>query len=266
MKKRVPNHGFNVVCGMAVLIIFSIALASCGSSKKTVADKYTVTDTRKKDKDKNDRKKHKTGAAASHQLADALLAEARSWIGTPYRYGGTTKNGADCSGFIMEVYRKVAGIKIPRSSRQQQNYCEAIDKEDLTVGDLIFFSSNASNGKIAHVGMYIGDGQMIHASSSRGVIKTDISQNYYVRHYRASGRIPLIAQLVPITRQPEKQLTRQPKPAAADTITITTTPATITPATPVTITDHPAATQSTTTTTTTTTNPAAVVKNAFNIK
>lgn len=212
------KKGFTVLCAC---LVACLVLDSCGSSKNTVSgsEALRVEKSKGKKSDSKKTKKPKAGRGASHALADALVDEARSWLGTPYRYGGKTKKGADCSGFIMEVYRNVAGISIPRNSAKQKEYCADIDKMDLTVGDLIFFSSKRSGGGIAHVGMYIGDGMMIHASSSRGVVESPIDQRYYVEHYKGSGRIPLIAELVPVKRSSkpsDKPVPDDPQYAAVD--------------------------------------------------
>lgn len=117
-----------------------------------------------------------------------LVKEAKKWLGTSYRYGGHSRQGTDCSGMVMEVYRKVCNVSLPRSSREQQAYCKGIKKKDLTEGDLIFFCTGSGN-RVSHVGMYIGDGKMVHASSSRGVIISGIDERYYTRTYHSSGRV-----------------------------------------------------------------------------
>ena len=147
--------------------------------------------------------------------AKAVLAEAQEWIGTPYRYGGKDKTGADCSGFVMEVFRSATGIVLPRNSADQCDFCKKINKEDLREGDLVFFSSNASKGKIAHVGIYIGGGAMIHASSSRGVVKSDVGSNYYTKHYLASGRILAADDIPAPVAPPASPPANAPDPAAA---------------------------------------------------
>ncbi|MDE6322028.1 MAG: C40 family peptidase [Muribaculaceae bacterium] len=117
-----------------------------------------------------------------------LVKEAKKWLGTSYRYGGHSRQGTDCSGMVMEVYRKVCNVSLPHSSREQQAYCKGIKKKDLTEGDLIFFCTGSS-GRVSHVGMYIGDGKMVHASSSRGVIISALDERYYSRTYHSSGRV-----------------------------------------------------------------------------
>ena len=158
---------------------FLLCLSSCGSSKKSAArsahnyDKgYTYG-------------KAKTGG----NIADTdLVNEAKTWLGTPYRYGGKDKGrGTDCSGFVMEVYRTFTSIKLPRTTVQQRDFCEKVKFDDLKPGDLVFFSSKS--GKVNHVGMYVGAGQIIHASSSRGVIFSSMDEKYYARNYHSSGRV-----------------------------------------------------------------------------
>lgn len=118
----------------------------------------------------------------------ALLKEANGWLGVRYVYGGNSKDGVDCSGFVLQVFDKALGIKLPRSSAEQSDYCQSVKKKELVVGDLIFFNSS-SGKKISHVGMYVGDDKMIHASTSQGVTVTSLSSDYYVRHLHSYGRV-----------------------------------------------------------------------------
>jgi len=168
-----------------LLILLSMTVASCGSSKKSAQAsdrgyRDAVTDERWTFK----AEKNKEGIASTD-----LVEEARRWLGTPYRYGGKSRSGTDCSGFVMEVYLKATAIKLPRTTYQQREYCDNIKKGDLKPGDLVFFSSGKGKGKVSHVGMYVGAGQIIHASSSRGVILSKLSEPYYARNYHSSGRV-----------------------------------------------------------------------------
>ncbi len=119
-----------------------------------------------------------------------LYNEIRTWLGTPYSSGGHTKQvGADCSGFVMELYLTVYDMKLERrGGLQYYNNCTPIDKEDLREGDLVFFN-NGEGGKITHVGIYLKDNKFAHASSSRGVVISDLTTKYYVRHFFAAGRV-----------------------------------------------------------------------------
>ena len=188
------------------IVAVTLSLGSCGSSRSTTVRgsdaRVRVDNKKQKDREHSRRSKKTTqhGKKATKNVASALVTEARSWLGTPYAYGGKSHDGTDCSGFVMEVYKAVTGIAIPRNSGAQSDYCEDLDRDELEIGDLVFFSSKKSGGNIAHVGMYIGDGTMIHASSSKGVIESSLNQNYYVDHYVGAGRVPAIAQAVPTRR------------------------------------------------------------------
>lgn len=129
-----------------------------------------------------------SSSSVDTEIGKRLVSEARKWLGVPYSYGGNSRKGVDCSGMVVAVYRDAASLKLPRSSADQHRYCRDINRKDLEAGDLVFFKGS-SKGKISHVGIYIGDNKMIHASSSRGVIVSDLAEKYYVRHYHASGRV-----------------------------------------------------------------------------
>lgn len=115
-----------------------------------------------------------------------LAEEARRWLGTPYRYGGQDRGGTDCSGLVMEVYRSVCAVKIPRSTTEQKSYCTEVARNKTRVGDLVFFGGGKG---VSHVGLYIGKGEMIHASSSRGVMVSNIDSGYWGDRFKGSGRV-----------------------------------------------------------------------------
>lgn len=109
-----------------------------------------------------------------------------SLLGVRYQYGGTTKNGFDCSGFTSYVFQQF-DITLSRSSRDQANAGTKIAKKDLRPGDLVFFNTNGKN--ISHVGIYLGDDIMIHSSTTRGVVKDNINDAYYAQRYVTSARV-----------------------------------------------------------------------------
>lgn len=146
---------------------------------------------------------------ASLEVQKSLVTCAQQWLGTPYKWGGQSTDGADCSGFVMSVFSEATGIAIPRNSRAQQKYCIPIASDEMAVGDLLFFSSPKSGGEVSHVGMYIGNGTMIHSSSTKGVIESPLSMNYYQTYFHSAGRVPQIAQALPV-----KNATPVPNPTA----------------------------------------------------
>lgn len=170
---------------MKRLIIYTVSallMVSCGGHKQTVR--------RPVQKENMGLYSGKKDRSAVNKYSDELVKEARKWLGTKYKYAGENRKGTDCSGMVMSIYRDVAGIKLPRSSREQQSFCQSVKVADLTPGDLIFFSGTSRGGNVSHVGMYIGDGDFIHASLSKGVIVSNLNESYYSRHFHSAGRVP----------------------------------------------------------------------------
>lgn len=121
--------------------------------------------------------------------ADEIIAYAKNFIGTPYRYGGTDLNrGVDCSGFTQQVMKNF-GISLSRSSSTQANDGYYVAKSDLQPGDLVFDTSGPNNGAISHVGLYIGNNSIIHAECSRGVTISSLSETYYATRYVKACRV-----------------------------------------------------------------------------
>jgi lipoprotein Spr len=121
-----------------------------------------------------------------------LYHASSGWLGVKYRYGGNTKNGVDCSGLVCNIYRQVYGVALERNSvNMLRRNCVTVRKNNLREGDLVFFRSLGS-GKSrtpTHVGIYLKNGKFIHSSSSRGVIVSNLSENYYVRTWITGGRV-----------------------------------------------------------------------------
>ena len=108
------------------------------------------------------------------------------WYGTPYRLGGTTKKGVDCSAFSQFLFASVYGLSIPRTAKEQYNLTNRISRTQLKEGDLIFFNTR---GSISHVGVYLQNNKFVHASTSGGVMISDIFDEYWARKFVGVGRL-----------------------------------------------------------------------------
>ncbi|WP_147803205.1 stalk domain-containing protein [Alkalicoccus halolimnae] len=126
--------------------------------------------------------------AQASSISDQVISTGKSQVGAPYQWGGTTPSGFDCSGFTGYVFNK-AGISLPRTAAQQFGAGDYVSKSNLRPGDLVFFSETRSVGNITHNGIYIGNGDMVHASGSRGVEIRSISSFYWDPRYVGARRV-----------------------------------------------------------------------------
>jgi lipoprotein Spr len=115
-----------------------------------------------------------------------LFTEIEKWIGTRYRYGGATSKGIDCSAYTGTLVHNVFGIVVPRTAHAQYANCIKLDREEMQQGDLVFFNTR---GGISHVGMYLGNGYFTHASTSSGVMISNLNETYWSRKFVGGGRI-----------------------------------------------------------------------------
>lgn len=243
-KLRVFQTVRTMSCAMVAVLLMALALSvatSCGSAPKSSARVTTHSTKGHRGASGSPAQWPTTGAEKpTYKYQKGLMETARTWLGTPYVYGGQTKEGADCSGFVLEVYKAATGIKLPRTSYNMADYCISLKREDLVIGDLIFFSGAKTGGNVGHVGMYIGNNQMVHASYSRGVIVSSLDETYYTKYYHSAGRVPAIAQMLPSKKKPrgDNLLVEPERQLAAATPAVQSRPSetvsrpTSTPATP----------------------------------
>lgn len=126
------------------------------------------------------------GVALSATSNLKLFEFVHDWIGTPYRFGGSSRRGIDCSAFTKEIYSKVFNLTIKRSSRDIFSMVNPVRRDELKEGDLVFFKIRSRS--ISHVGVYLGDGKFAHASS-RGVAISNLADKYYNRYFYKGGRL-----------------------------------------------------------------------------
>jgi probable lipoprotein NlpC len=127
------------------------------------------------------------GLKLAHTENKSLLQTVTDWLGTPYSYGSNSRRGTDCSGFVTQVFKKVYGITLQRSSRSMCSSVQRVAKSDLKAGDLVFFRHG--KGAIYHVGIYLKDGKFAHAACNGGVMVSSLNQAYYHHNFYSAGRV-----------------------------------------------------------------------------
>jgi len=162
-----------------ILIIGVFSLTACNSTKKISykSSEYNKRETR-----------HKNSSGS--KSADFVLSEAKKFLGTPYKYGGTSRSGLDCSGLVINAFDAV-GYHMPRISRDQANEGKEIRLRDVREGDLVFFKTSGSG--ISHVGIVekVKNGEIffIHSSTSQGVIVSSLEETYWNKRFVKATRV-----------------------------------------------------------------------------
>lgn len=158
----------------AVLLIAMLAIAGCSSmprpaetpDARVVGDGVDLTD--------------------SERVRATLREQHRAWRGVPYRLGGNSRRGIDCSAFVMTTFRQHFGLALPRVTEQQAWLGRSVARDALHAGDLVFFETG---WKQHHVGIYIADSRFVHASTSAGVTLSSLRNPYWAGHYWRARRI-----------------------------------------------------------------------------
>lgn len=117
-----------------------------------------------------------------------LQRQIQSYLGVPYRWGGTTSRGMDCSGFVSVVFKNAFGMQLPHNARKMFALGFEVPRERLSFGDLVFFK-NIENRGVSHVGIYLGGGKFAHASTTRGVVISKLTESYYSKRYIGGKRM-----------------------------------------------------------------------------
>lgn len=167
-----------------ILVAALSLLAGCKSSRAGVKRGRDASQAASTGYDRKDYARN-----VSDPMGKALVSEAQRWVGTRYVYGGDSKAGTDCSGLVMRVYHEVCGVKIPRSTREQVKYCTKVGRNKIRPGDLVFFAPVKAEDKVSHVGLCVGEGRMIHASSSQGVMVSPFDSGYWGERYLTGARV-----------------------------------------------------------------------------
>jgi cell wall-associated NlpC family hydrolase len=118
---------------------------------------------------------------------DKLLLDVVSYLGVPYKYGGTSRKGVDCSGFTSQIYASAVELALPRSTKEQFTVGTKITRNELKFGDLVFF--NTTGRSPSHVGIFIEDDLFAHASVSEGVTFSSLESKYYKKRFVGARRV-----------------------------------------------------------------------------
>lgn len=161
------------------ILLISLAFASCSSSRQLAVQKT-----------KTEQLSRALGFTVNKRDPLPLFQEVSLWLGAPYRYGGKTHAGTDCSGFVQSVYKKVYDKTLQRTvATIYSKDCQRIGKRRVKPGDLVFFSFTKKKRRLDHMGIYLKNGYFAHASTSRGVIVSHLSENYYKKGWKKSGKV-----------------------------------------------------------------------------
>ncbi|MDD0824397.1 NlpC/P60 family protein [Mannheimia sp. AT1] len=183
MKKNLFATTFRPLC-ILTLAVFGgyTSIASASLSTKPATPSQIIASKAERLSKSSNHSATRVAVSANSNLS-RINSVYNNWKGTRYRLGGTTKSGIDCSAFVREVMSKAFNKSMPRSTAGQRHVGRSISKADLRPGDLVFFRRNN------HVGVYIGNGKFVHASSSRGVTTSSLSERYWSRNYTQSRRV-----------------------------------------------------------------------------
>ncbi|RNA62362.1 NlpC/P60 family protein [Chryseobacterium nematophagum] len=189
MKMRVLNKKIKVK-QLSLVLAASLFLVSCGSTKNVSSRKNTGTKTVAKSENLRILESNFDGRV-SKSMSD-ILKDAEKYIGTPYKFGGNTSSGFDCSGFTVKVFQE-NDYQLPRRSLDQAATGKKIDIKEVKPGDLLFFAT-AGGSRVSHVGIVHdigsnGEIKFIHASTSKGVMISSLNEKYWNKAYLHAQRV-----------------------------------------------------------------------------
>lgn len=164
------------------IMILIASLAACKSTskiKKETASKQTTTPSYQV-------YAQKLGFELNGNEDSKFLETVISWLGVPYKYGGCSKEGTDCSCFVNAFYKEMYNKSLPRKSEDMQQQSKKLEIKDLHQGDLVFFKIFGE--KVSHVGIYVSNMHFVHATTSKGVMINSLEENYYKKYFYSAGR------------------------------------------------------------------------------
>ena len=167
---------------MLHLFILLCLFATCSCSIRS-APRYTADS---KDSDSVVRELKERRRASPSRLARVV----EGYLGVPYKWGGTTRAGMDCSAFARAIFRQTYGIELPRTAKQMYGVGRTVSRrQDLKPGDLVFFRNTFSGPGVSHVGIHLGKGRFAHVGVSTGATITSLNHPYFHRRYIGARRV-----------------------------------------------------------------------------
>lgn len=186
----------NKIFSVALVSLLTVGCASTQTQKSAPIVAQASVATSAQPKAKPVAKTNVTVSAApaalrdSHVVTTALQNQLKQWKGTPYKLGGNSLNGIDCSAFVQRTFTDKFAIAMPRTTIAQKSVGIQIPKEELKPGDLIFFKTNWGRNRTGlHVGIYNGNNQFIHASTSKGVMTSSLNDKYWKQRFYQARRV-----------------------------------------------------------------------------
>ena len=156
-----------------------LLVCSCSSQRKLAQKQHTASHL-----------SSKLGFQVSPKDPLQLYQEASAWLGVPYRYGGNTKKGVDCSGLVCNIYKNVYHLSLERTViGMYKKNCRKISRNKLKPGDLVFFNTATKRKSISHVGIYLKKNTFIHATTASGVRLSELNEPYYKKRRIKGGRV-----------------------------------------------------------------------------
>ena len=192
--RKGPGTSYSVIRTLSKGTAVTVHSSNNGWSKVSVngVEGYVSTSYLSSTKPSNSGSSSNSSSNSSTSVSvDKVLDFAHQQLGKPYVWGAQGPNSFDCSGLIYYVYKNAANITLPRTSVEQSKFGTTVSKSNLKAGDLVFFDTNGpNNGAVSHVGIYAGEGQLIHASSSnKKIVKVNMETSYWNNTYVVAKRV-----------------------------------------------------------------------------
>ncbi|QMI05791.1 bifunctional murein DD-endopeptidase/murein LD-carboxypeptidase [Citrobacter sp. RHB25-C09] len=168
-------------------IAVAVLLSACSTTTNTAKNMHSETHAVGKDSSSLQASQDEFEKMVRNiDVKSRIMDQYADWKGVRYRLGGDSKKGIDCSSFVQRTFREQFGLELPRSTSEQQGSGKSVSRSNLRTGDLVLFRAG-STGR--HVGIYIGNNQFVHASTSSGVIISSMNEPYWKKRYNEARRV-----------------------------------------------------------------------------